>query len=366
MPEDMPCRRIAIVPDRRASLCRLGFLTIGQFDAADPRPGHEQTLRLIEHREELGFDSVWVRQRHLQPGISSPVAVLDAASQRTNRIALGIAVNPLGIENPLRLAEDLATIDILSGGRLNPGVSVGTPLLYEQFKTALYPETHEVEDFSKRRVLRLLACLRDDPVGHFEGTIGQDRFFREVQPHSPSLAGRVWYGGGLLSAEWAGNHGLNYLTANLVSTEGTESRDFATIQAEHIDIFRSNHPSPESARVSQGLVVIPTDSASPEQIERYRAYAADRFERTLRPQGPRGMAISPDYVGTSDELADVLYAHSGFQRVDEVAFALPFSFAEDDYAQIITDMATELGPRLGWRPARLGTEPIDSPAPLHA
>jgi alkanesulfonate monooxygenase SsuD/methylene tetrahydromethanopterin reductase-like flavin-dependent oxidoreductase (luciferase family) len=351
---------IANVPDCGAPLRRLGFLTIGQFDVADPRPGHEQTLRLIEHAEGLGFDSVWVRQRHLQPGISSPVALLAAASQRTSRIALGTAVIPLGLENPLRLAEDLATVDILSGGRVNPGVSVGTPLLYEQFKTALYPETHDVENFSKERVLRLLSCLRGDPVSHFEGTIGHDQFLREVQPHSPGLAGRVWYGGGLHSAEWAGINGLNYLTANLVSTEGTQSRDFATIQAEAIDIFRLNHPDPESARVSQGLVVIPTDSATPEQVTRYRAYAAGRFERTLQPHGPRGVMISPDYVGTSDELADALRGHSAFQRVDEVAFALPFSFAEADYVQIITDMATELGPRLGWRPAQSNTEPVDS------
>ena len=188
------------MPDREMPLRKLGFLTIGQFDAADPRPGHEQTLRMIERAEKLGFDSVWVRQRHLQPGISSPVALLAAASQRTNRIALGTAVIPLGLENPLRLAEDLATIDILSGGRLNPGVSVGTPLLYERFKAALYPETHELENFSKERVLRLLACLRGDSVSDFEGAIGQDLFFRHVQPHSPDLAGRVWYGGGLLSA----------------------------------------------------------------------------------------------------------------------------------------------------------------------
>jgi alkanesulfonate monooxygenase SsuD/methylene tetrahydromethanopterin reductase-like flavin-dependent oxidoreductase (luciferase family) len=270
------------------------------------------------------------------------------------------------LENPLRLAEDLATVDILSGGRVNPGVSVGTPLLYEQFKTALYPETHDVENFSKERVLRLLACLRGDPVSHFEGTIGQDQFLREVQPHSPGLAGRVWYGGGLRSAEWAGINGLNYLTANLVTTEGTPSRDFATIQAAAIDMFRLNHPDPESARVSQGLVVIPTDSATPEQVARYRAYAAGRFERTLQPHGPRGVMISPDYVGTSDEIAEALYGHSAFQRVDEVAFALPFSFTEDDYIQIITDMATELGPRLGWRPAPSSAEPIDSFAPNHA
>src|SRR4029077_2120196 len=156
---------------------------------------------MIERAEALGFDSVWLRHRHLQPGISSPVAIMAAATQRTSRIELGTAVIPLGLENPLRLAEDLATVDVLSGGRLNPGVSVGTPFLYDQFKTALYPETHDMENFSKERALRLLACLRGDPVSHFEGTIGQDLFFfRRVQPHSPSLAGRVWYGGGLLSA----------------------------------------------------------------------------------------------------------------------------------------------------------------------
>jgi hypothetical protein len=72
------------------------------------------------------------------------------------------------------------------------------------------------------------------------------------------------------------------------------------------------------------------------------------------------MVASPDYVGTSDELAEILYSHRGFQRVDEVVFALPFTFVEDDYVQIITDMATQLGPRLGWRPARSADTPDNS------
>jgi len=65
-------------------LRKLGFLTIGQFDEHDPAAGHRSTLELIELGEELGFDSAWVRHRHLQHGISSPVAVLAAASQRTS------------------------------------------------------------------------------------------------------------------------------------------------------------------------------------------------------------------------------------------------------------------------------------------
>jgi alkanesulfonate monooxygenase SsuD/methylene tetrahydromethanopterin reductase-like flavin-dependent oxidoreductase (luciferase family) len=331
-------------------LRKLGFLTIGRFDDADPGPGHEQTLSMIERAEALGFDSVWLRCRHLQPGISSPVAIMAAATQRTSRIELGTAVIPLGLENPLRLAEDLATVDILSGGRINPGVSVGTPRLYDHYKTKLYPETHELENFSKDRVLRLLECLRGDPVSDFEGKVGIEDFTRRVQPHSAGLAGRVWYGGGMSSAIWAGRQGINYMIGSVVSTDGTDSRDFATIQAANIDAFRAHHPDPEHARVSQSLVVIPTDSASGAQIEKYRAYAAARFDRTKTPQGPRGTLYSPDYVGTSDELADALHAHAGFQRADEVTFALPFTFDEEDYHQIVTDMATKLGPKLGWAP----------------
>ena len=335
-------------PDR--PLAKLGFLTLGLFDEHDPLAGHESTLQIIELGEQLGYDSAWLRHRHLQFGISSPVAVLAAATQRTSRIALGTAVTPLGAENPFRLAEDLATVDILSGGRINPGVSVGTPMLYDHYREALYPNTHDVEDFSKDRVLRLLHGLRGEPVSDFEGTVGIEQFTNRIEPHSPGLAGRLWYGGGMSSAAWAGQQGINYLTSSVVSIDGTESRDFATIQGENIDTFRANHPHPEKARVSQGLVVIPTDSATDDQIRRYREYAASRFERTKTPQGPRGMLFSPDYVGTSDELADQLFDHAGFQRASEVAFALPFTFAEDDYRQIITDLAEALGPRLGWTP----------------
>lgn len=345
------------MPRRGEPLRKLGFLTIGRFDAGNPGPGLEETLEVIVRAEVLGYDSVWLRCRHLQPGISSPVAMMAAASQRTSRIELGTAVIPLGLENPFRLAEDLATVDILSGGRINPGVSVGTPMLYDHYRESLYPNTHDVEDFSKDRVLRLLRGLRGEPVSDFEGTVGIEQFTNRIEPHSAGLADRVWYGGGMSSAIWAGEQGINYLTSSVVSIDGTESRDFATIQGENIDAFRNafaaHHERPERAGVSQGLVVIPTDSASNDQIRRYREYAASRFERTKSPQGPRGVLFSPDYVGTSDELADQLYAHAGFQRADEVAFALPFTFAEDDYRQIITDLAERLGPKLGWTPGRV-------------
>jgi alkanesulfonate monooxygenase SsuD/methylene tetrahydromethanopterin reductase-like flavin-dependent oxidoreductase (luciferase family) len=329
---------------------RLGFLTIGLFDPDDPAAGHESTLRIIELGEELGFDSAWLRHRHLQYGISSPVAVLAAASQRTSRIELGTAVTPLGWENPLRLAEDWATVDVLSGGRLNPGLSVGPPRRYDEVRGALYPDTGDLEDFSYERVERLLRLVRGEPASPFRGRAGIEEFSDRVEPHSPGLASRIWYGAASLgSARWAGEQGLNLLTSSVVKAE--ESDDFEQVQLSQIRAFREEHPLGGAARVSQGLVVIPTDSASADQRARYTAYAESRLARTREPQGPGRLMFAPDIVGTSDEIAERLRAHAAFREVDEVAFALPFTFEEADYVQILTDMATRLGPALGWAPA---------------
>ena len=331
-------------------LTKLGFLTIGLFDGADPRPGHESTLQVIQLGEELGFDSAWVRHRHLQYGISSPVAILAAATQRTSRIELGTAVTPLGWENPLRLAEDFATVDILSGGRLNPGISVGPPMRWDEVKHALYPDTADVEDFSYERVLRLLRWIRGEPATGFSGVEGIEVFSDRVQPHSPGLASRLWYGGASLrSAQWAGENAMNLLASSVVKAE--ESENFAEIQLSHIRTFRAHHRDGDRARVSQGLVVIPTDGASAEQREKYLRYAESRTPRTASPQGPARLMFEVDIVGTSDEIAERLYAHAAFREIDEVAFALPFSFEHDDHVQILTDIATKLGPALGWHPA---------------
>ena len=341
------------MPPTSRPLRKLGFLTIGLFDEADPRRGHESTLEIIELGERLGFDSAWLRHRHLQYGISSPVAIMAAASQRTSRIELGTAVIPLGWENPLRLAEDLATVDILSGGRINPGVSVGPPMHYDQVREALYPDTADAEDFSYERVRRFVDFVRGKPATDFSGVEGFEVFSDRVQPHSPGLGRRLWYGGGSASsAKWAGEHGMNFLTSSVVKAEGPdESRDFAEIQLSHIRTFRAHHPDGESARVSQGLVVIPTDSASPEQRAKYEEFARKRTPRTTSPQGPARLMFAPDIVGTSEEIAELLGAHAAFREIDEVAFALPFTFEHEDYVQILTDTATRLGPALGWQPA---------------
>lgn len=339
------------MPDRGEALQQLGFLTIGVFDADDPAAGHETTLEIIELGERLGFDSAWLRHRHLQYGISSPVAVLAAASQRTRRIALGTAVTPLGWENPLRLAEDWATVDVLSHGRLNPGFSTGTPMHWDEVRGALYPDTADVEDLSQERGARLLRFVRGEPASAFHGTEGTEIYSDRVQPYSPGLAGRLWCGvGSVRSATWAGRQGLNLLTSSVLRATDTDA-DFASLQADQIRAYRAAHPDGAAARASQGLVVIPTDTATAAQREKYAAYVAARTPRTATPQGPAKLLFARDLVGTSEQIAEELYAHAGFREVREVVFALPFTFEPADYVQLLTDIATRLGPALGWAPA---------------
>ncbi|MFF2318395.1 LLM class flavin-dependent oxidoreductase [Arthrobacter sp. NPDC058097] len=349
------------MPDSSRPLRKLGFLTIGLFDPADPAAGHESTLQIIELGERLGFDSAWLRHRHLQFGISSPIAMMAAASQRTSRIELGTAVTPLGWENPLRLAEDLATVDLLAGGRINPGLSVGEPMHYDTVKHELYPDSSKVEDFGYTRVDRLARLIAGEPVRDFSGKQGVvEEYSNRVEPHSPGLRDRLWYGAASRkSAAWAGANGFNLLSSSVVFPEMNQEPDFAHIQQAQIRAFReaaAASPAHAPARVSQGLVVIPTDSASPGQREKYQRYVDERTPRTRAPQGPKGMLFAPDLIGTSDEIAGQLYAHAGFQEVDEVAFALPFSFDHDDYVQILTDIAGKLGPALGWTPAPVGQD----------
>jgi alkanesulfonate monooxygenase SsuD/methylene tetrahydromethanopterin reductase-like flavin-dependent oxidoreductase (luciferase family) len=344
--------------DRSRPLRKLGFLTIGLFDPADPASGHESTLQIIELGERLGFDSAWLRHRHLQFGISSPIAMMAAASQRTSRIELGTAVTPLGWENPLRLAEDLATADLLAGGRINPGLSVGEPMHYDTVKHELYPNSSELEDFGYTRVDRLARLIAGEKVREFSGRQGVvEEFSNRVEPHSPGLRDRLWYGAGSMkSAVWAGANGFNLLSSSVIFPETNQEPDFAHVQQSQIRAFReaASAHARGPARVSQGLVVIPTDSASPGQREKYQRYVDERTPRTRTPQGPKGMLFAPDLIGTSNEIAEQLYAHAGFQEVDEVAFALPFSFDHEDYIQILTDIAGKLGPALGWTPAKVG------------
>jgi len=166
-------------------------------------------------------------------------------------------------------------------------VSVGPPMHYDDVKDALYPDTADAEDFSYERVLRLVRLLEGERASSFSGTQGIETFSERVEPHSPGLADRLWYGAASMrSVVWAAEQGLNLLTSSVVRAE--DSDDFDETQLAQVRAFRAHHPAGEAARVSQGLVVVPTDTATRDQRERYEAYAASRLPGPGSPRGRRG------------------------------------------------------------------------------
>ncbi|MBN3788387.1 LLM class flavin-dependent oxidoreductase [Burkholderia sp. Ac-20353] len=329
----------------------IAFLTPGNYPDDGAGAGFERTLELFRAGEILGYDSAWVRQRHLERAVSSAATFLAAASQRTTRIGLGTAVIQMGYENPFRLAEDLATVDVLSKGRLNVGLSAGAPNHGELLGERFFDTDPDLVDFSHARVARLRRNLAGDWLGNedtfVESAAGRVR--PRVSPYAPGLTGRLWYGGGSRrSIEWAGRNGFNLLIGNLTTGEGTDS--YIEAQLQQLDLYRSNWSEAQAPRIALGRVIVPTDGASSRDRERYRAFAEGRHARTLAPQGERRTLFAPDLVGTSDEIVERLLADPVVGQVRELRLELPYDLPFENYQQIIEDFITRIAPALGWRP----------------
>lgn len=343
------------------SIRNIAFLTPGNYDDADPRPGLEETLALFAHGETLGFESAWVRQRHLEPGVSSAATFLAAATQRTRRIGLGSAVIQMGYENPFRLAEDLSLVDVLSGGRLNIGLSAGPPPFGKFLGERFFDGDPAAIDFSHARVARLAANIQGDWLGEPDARItsaaGEHR--PRLRPHAPGLRQRLWYGGGSLrSVRWAAENAFHLLVGNINTAEETD--DFLETQRRHVEIFRAHWRGAAEPRIAVGRVIVPLDGADRATRQRYRDYAASRHARTLAPQGERRTLIAPDIVGTVSEIVERLEADPVLRLVDTLRLELPYNFSAANYRQILDDFIGLIAPRLGWRADGI------TPPPQHA
>lgn len=315
----------------------LAFLTPGNYADDDPAAGLEDTLRLIEFGEQRGYRGAWVRQRHLEHGISSAAVFLAAAAQRTNTIELGTAVIPIGYENPFRLAEDLSLADALSRGRIQPGFSTGMPHA-ELLGDLVYDGDWRSYDLGHERVARTVEHLRGAYLGGPDARIESPGNVQRprLQPHVPGLADRSWYGGtSLRSVRWTGAAGLHLLTGNIVSAAGIDSDDFGIVQRRLIDEFHAAGGT--GKRVAVGRVIVPTDGADRATAQRYREYARSRYERTLTAHGERRTLFAEDLVGPVAEIAERLEADASFDGVTELRLELPYEFDVRDYEQILTD-----------------------------
>lgn len=327
-----------------------GFIFAGNYPEHDPVGGLESVLRLFEYGEHLGYDIAGVRQRHLERGVSSALPFLAAASQRTRTIRLETDVVPLGFENPFRLAEDFATVDALSGGRLGVGVSTSAP--HAELLTELALTRPDFDPSSDPYVLieRFLRALEGEPLAAETRPTPYGPQVPRILPHVAGLRDRVWLGGGSLrSVRWAASQGLKLLLGNI--GDGDAADTFEQAQKVHIDTYLAEFRG-EGAAVGVERVIVPTDSATAAQREHYAAYVAARDPRTEFPavHGTRKVVFQRDLYGTAEQIVERIATDPSFDGRTELRVALPYGFSDEEYRQILGDIRFGVLPALGWQP----------------
>jgi len=345
----MPARRL-----------ELGFLTFvpNPYGPGGAQQALHDGIRLFTHAEQLGFDIGWVRVRHFEQFPSSPLTLLAAISQVTSRIRLGTGVIPLRYEDPIRLAEDAATVDLLSDGRLELGVAAGIP----QFAPILDPVFGASERPFAAEAQHRLQRLRHALAGKSLANSG--RGFMSIPPNvdlrampdAPGLADRVWYGpGSLASARRTGEQGLDINVSTLNSEETGDA--FSAGQAKQLRAYKEAFTASEAGsrrapRIAAGRVILPFVDSRDEAA--YAAYIQGHNDRMYPDGRPRDTSIPMrfDQVHTGEpaRIIDGLLADEALAEVTELTVTLPAPGGIDAHLRTLDAVAEHVAPALGWHP----------------
>jgi alkanesulfonate monooxygenase SsuD/methylene tetrahydromethanopterin reductase-like flavin-dependent oxidoreductase (luciferase family) len=332
---------------------RIGFLSFGHWQDAEwshTRTAHDalaQTVELAVAAEELGVDGAFVRVHHFARQLSAPFPLLAAIGVRTKHIEIGTGVIDLRYENPLYMAEDAAVADLLSGGRLQLGVSRGSPEpAYKGFEAFGYasPDAREKLDL-------LMAAIAGAGVVHADAGGRPGAGTLPVQPHAPGLTERIWWGSGSRdSAKWVGERGLNLMSSTLL-LEDTQV-PFDELQAEQIQIFRgawrdAGHEREPRVSVSRSVIPITTDldrqlfgrDANEDQVG-WLDGAISRFGRT--------------YSGEPDAIAEELATDAAVAAADTVLLTVPNQLGVEYNARLLETIVEHVAPAIGWSPRSRG------------
>src|SRR5215210_5918978 len=228
---------------------RIGFLSFGHWSESpysQVRSGSDALLQSIElavAAEELGADGAFFRVHHFARQLGSPFPLLAAVGARTTRIEIGTAVVDMRYENPHYMAEDAGAADLIAGGRIQLGISRGSPeQVIDGFRHFGYqPAEGETDaDMARRHAEVFLELLKGEgfaqpnPRPMFPNPPGLLR----LEPYSPGLRDRIWWGAGSsATAEWTAEQGMNLMSSTLL-TEDT-GVPFHQLQAEQIQRFRN-------------------------------------------------------------------------------------------------------------------------------
>jgi alkanesulfonate monooxygenase SsuD/methylene tetrahydromethanopterin reductase-like flavin-dependent oxidoreductase (luciferase family) len=341
---------------------KIGFLSFGHWQ---PVPGSQtrtaqdallQSIDLAVAAEELGIDGASFRVHHFARQLASPFPLLSAIAARTSRIEIGTAVIDMRYENPLYMAEEAAAADLISGGRLQLGVSRGSPetaLRGSESFGFVPPDGTTDADLARAHTELFLAAIQGAGVANANPQMTGSTGALPIQPQSPGLIERIWWGAGSrATGQWTAQQGLNLMSSTLL-TEDT-GVPFGDLQAEQIALFRAEWKEAGWEReprvsISRSILPITTDEdrsyfgarGAGEQEDQVGYLDADTIAR-----------FGKSYIGEPDDIVAELLKDAAVREADTILLTVPNQLGVEYNTHLLETVAAHIAPAIGWEPAR--------------
>ncbi|HDC4550283.1 LLM class flavin-dependent oxidoreductase [Enterobacter kobei] len=338
---------------------KIGFLSFGHWTPSpqsDTRSAADTLLQSIDlavAAEELGADGAYFRVHHFARQLSSPFPLLAAIGAKTKTIEIGTGVIDMRYENPMYMAEDAGAADLISGGRLQLGISRGSPeQVIDGWRHFGYvPQEGENEsDMARRHTEVLLEVLRGEgfakpnPQPMFPNPPGLLR----LEPYSEGLRERIWWGAGSnATAVWAAKLGMNLQSSTLKDDETGEP--FHIQQAKQIRAYRqawkeAGHTREPRVSVSRSIFALMDD--------RDRMYfgASRNDSDSVGYLDEKTRAIfGRSYAAEPDKLIEQLKKDEAIAEADTLLLTVPNQLGVDYNAHVIESILKHVAPAMGWR-----------------
>ena len=336
---------------------RIGFLSFGHWNPS-PHSGTRsagdvlrQSIDLAVAAEELGADGAYFRVHHFAQQLASPFPLLSAIGAKTSRIEIGTGVIDMRYENPFYMAEDAGAADLIAGGRLQLGLSRGSPeQVVDGWRYFGYAPAEGQTDADMARThtevfLNLLegqGFAQPNPRPMFSNPPGLLR----LEPYSAGLRERIWWGAASnATAVWAAQKGMHLQSSTLKEDE--TGQPFHIQQAEQLRAFKAawkeaGHAHEPRTSVSRSIFALVND-----QDRAYfgRQKSDDQFGYIDRYSAVFGRS----YAAEPDVLIEELRQDEAIAEADTLLLTVPNQLGVDYNAHLIESILTHVAPALGWR-----------------
>ncbi len=338
---------------------RIGFLSFGHW-AKHPsyktRSASDTLLQSIDlavAAEEIGIDGAYFRVHHYATQLASPFPLLAAIGAKTKSIEIGTGVIDMRYENPLYMVEDAGAADLIAGGRLQLGISRGSPeQVIDGWRYFGYEPAEGEDDaaMARRKALEFLEKLKGEgfappnPYPMFPNPPGLLR----LEPHSEGLRERIWWGAASdATAIWAAEHAMNLQSSTLKYDES--GKPFHVQQAEQIRKYKeawkkAGHQREPRVSVSRSIFALVND-----QDRQYFGHEADRQDKIGFIEENKRAIFGRSYAAEPDKLIEELSQDEAIREADTLLLTVPNTLGVDYNVHVLSSILKYVAPGLGWR-----------------